>query len=73
MKKICDLMEKVLYIVGMASVAVSLCAPQYRYVPVYSDSRRLLQKKLPTPLWHGAALSDQHQWFAPMNTLNLQH
>ena len=38
---------------------------------MYSDSRRLLQKKLPTPLWHGAALSDQHQWFAPMNTLNL--
>ena len=48
----------------------SLCVPLYRYVPVYLDSRQLLQKRLPTQRWHGAALSDQHQWFVPMSILN---
>lgn len=49
MKKICDLIEKALYIVGMASVAVFLSVPQYRYAPVYLDFRRLLQKRLLMP------------------------
>ena len=34
----------------------SLYALQYRYVPVYLDFRRLLQKRLPTQRWHGAAI-----------------
>ena len=73
MKKICDLMEKVLYIVGMASVAVFFVCTTVQVCSRVFGFRRLLQKRLPTQRWHGAALSDQHQWFAPMNTLNLQH
>ena len=73
MKKICDLMEKVLYIVGMASVAVFFVCTTVQVCSRVFGFQAAFTEEVANALWHGAALSDQHQWYALMSILNLQH